>query len=289
MRYCVYSLAWFITATYAGAGTLHSQTVDVAKSEAVTVEIEGERPAPPKSPDVDATVQAIVERSNGFRKQEGRSELAVDQTLQKTAQDFADYMAEQDRYGHQADGRTPSERAKAQGYDFAIVLENIAYAYDSRGFEAPALAEKLVQGWIESPEHRENLLDPDVTQIGVGVAESPTTHYLYAVQLFARPASLAVEFTLFNATQAPFTYKLDERSFVIEPRYARTHRSGRPPTVTIEWPDESEKKPTTFEPESGMRYVIQRNAEGAFELAKTKAEKLAPAASSSSDPESPRE
>ena len=207
--------------------------------------------------------------------------MTVDQTLQKTAQEFANYMAENDRYGHYADGRNPSERAKAHGYEYAIVLENIAYAYDSRGFEAPGLAEKFVQGWIESPEHRENLVDPDVTQIGVGVAESSQTHYYYGVQMFGRPASLAVEFTIFNASRTPVPYELEGRKFVIEPRYARTHRSGRPPELTIQWPEDAKQQPTTIEPESGMRYRVERNAEGAFELTKSKAEK--PASAEASD------
>jgi hypothetical protein len=90
--------------------------------------------------------------------------------------------------------------------------------------------------------------------------------------MLARPASLTTEFTIFNVSETPVTYKVGQSSFVVEPRYARTHRSGRPPTVTVQWPAESKQQPTTFDPESGMRYVIQKNAEGAFEVAKTKVE-----------------
>jgi uncharacterized protein YkwD len=271
MRFRVENVASLFLLGALAAATLHAQVSDVASHERQTIEIEGETPEPPKSADVEATVAGIVERSNAFREQEGREPVAVDQTLQGTAQEFANYMAENDRYGHQADGRTPSQRAKAHGYDFAIVLENIAYAYDSRGFEAPALAEKLVQGWIDSPPHRENLLDPDVTVIGVGVAESRTTHYYYAVQMFGRPASLAVEFSLFNVTQTPIAYEIDGRSFTLEPRYVRTHTSGRPPQVTIRWPEESKQQPTVLKPDAGDRYRIEAGEDGAFRVEKTAA------------------
>lgn len=262
-----------------GAPSALAQVVDVASNEQVTIEIEGESPEPPKSAERDATVAAIVERSNAFRKEQGKEPVAVDQTLQATAQKFADYMAEQDRYGHQADGRTPSQRAKSQGYDYAILLENIAYAYDSRGFEAPALAEKLVQGWIDSPPHRENLLDPDVTAIGVGVAESRTTHYYYAVQLFGRPASLRVEFSIFNVTQTPITYETAGRAFTLEPRFARTHNSGRPPEVTIRWPEASQRQPTVLRPEQGDRYRIEAGDDGALRVEKTPSAAESPAPS----------
>jgi uncharacterized protein YkwD len=56
----------------------------------------------------------------------------------RTAQYFADYMARTDEYGHHADGRSPMERARRQGYAPCIVSENIAYRYtsDPEGFTA---------------------------------------------------------------------------------------------------------------------------------------------------------
>lgn len=272
-----------------GSYSALAQVSDVTSGEHMTREFEGERPEPPVSADLEATVAGIYERSNAFRKQEGREPLAVDQTLQKTAQDFADYMAETDRYGHQADGRTPSQRAKEHGYEYAIVLENIAFAYDSRGYEAPALAEQFVQGWIDSPPHRENLLDPDVTQIGVGVAESQSTQHYYAVQLFGRPGSLGVEFSVFNVTQTAVPYEVGGRTFTIEPRYARTHIFGRPQKVTFEWPGDSEKQPTTVEPKTGTRYRIETSDEGGFRLVTTQEsseETPAPPAEEAPAPES---
>jgi uncharacterized protein YkwD len=287
MRFRIELVASLVLLSAFGSTAILAQVADVTTAEHVTREFEGERPAPPKSADLKATVAAIYERSNAFRTQEGRETLAVDPTLQETAQKFADYMAESDRYGHQADGRTPSQRAKAQGYDYAIVLENIAFAYDSRGYEAPALSEQFVQGWIDSPPHRENLLDPDVTQIGVGVAESQTTQHYYAVQLFGRPGSLSIEFSIFNVTQTPIPYEVGKRTYVIEPRYTRTHTFGRPPEVTFQWPEESKQQPTVVEPQTGTRYRIETNDEGGFRLVTTQATPEEPSESPAAETPAP--
>ena len=52
--------------------------------------------------------------------------------------------------------------------------ENIAYGQTS--------AQSVVQGWMNSPGHRRNILSPDFTSIGVGVYES--NGILYWTQLF---------------------------------------------------------------------------------------------------------
>lgn len=54
-----------------------------------------------------------------------------------------------------------------------------------------------MQGWIESPPHRENMLAEYVTQTGVAVATSDQETY-YAVQMFGRPQSAAIEIQISN-------------------------------------------------------------------------------------------
>jgi hypothetical protein len=57
----------------------------------------------------------------------GLDHLQRNEQLEATAQDFADYMARTDRYGHSADGRQARERTKAHDYSFCLIAENIAY------------------------------------------------------------------------------------------------------------------------------------------------------------------
>lgn len=147
-------------------------------------------PPPVREPLVPDTGQAekrVIEDTNAFRGEQGQHRLKADETLAATAQRFADYMARTGHYAHDADGRTPGQRLRAAGYDYCMVAENIAYAYDSRGFRTPQLVDKLVDGWKASPGHRRNMLDPEATVTGVAIALSPKNGYYYAVQMFARP------------------------------------------------------------------------------------------------------
>lgn len=62
--------------------------------------------------------------------------------------------------------------------------ENVAWMGDTRVVPADDVAGTIHQGWMDSPGHRENLLDPGYTRIGVGVAFSPE-HGYYLTQNFA--------------------------------------------------------------------------------------------------------
>src|SRR5579862_2360822 len=80
----------------------HEDHVEVIRPPSV-------KPAPdPKKPDVAAAAKSIIEQTNVFRKDEGKSLLKVDERLSQTARYFAGYMASSDRYGHTADGSSPA-------------------------------------------------------------------------------------------------------------------------------------------------------------------------------------
>jgi uncharacterized protein YkwD len=79
--------------------------------------------------------------------------------LQAAAQAQADDLAAADRLGHLgADGAQLSQRLSRAGYDACVSAENVA-----RG--APDIRRTIAQ-WMDSPEHRANILDPSVTQFG---------------------------------------------------------------------------------------------------------------------------
>ncbi len=132
---------------------------------------------------VEARVLSLV---NELRAGRGLAALEPEPRLEKAAADFARHMARTGVLEHDADGRTPAARAKQRGYTYCVISENIAYEYNSRGFSPDALARNLVDGWRDSPTHRENILDPAVTQTGLGIARNERGEF-YAAQLFARP------------------------------------------------------------------------------------------------------
>ncbi len=140
---------------------------------------------------------SIVEKTNQLRQEAGLPAVEANEELTDTAMKFATFMAETDKYGHQADGQTPAQRARKAGYDYCVVRENIAYRVNTGEVTSDGLTDAFVQGWIDSPEHRENMLADYVVHTGVAVATTDDESY-YAVQMFGRPKSAAIQLKLTN-------------------------------------------------------------------------------------------
>jgi uncharacterized protein YkwD len=215
-----------------------------------------------EQPDLKQAASLIVASTNAFRQEQNRGKVKVNAELTAAAQYFAAFMARTNKYGHTADGKRPADRVAAQGYEYCIVLENIAYQYNSAGFATATLAEKFFTGWKESPPHRKNMLDPDVTETGVAIAHSAETGYYYAVQLFGRPHSQTIEFTVANQAQATIRYRVADQTLELPPRYTRTHEQCRPPQVTFLLDDGKAEQPQTkiVRPKGGEAYVVEGTA-----------------------------
>jgi uncharacterized protein YkwD len=234
------------------------------RTQIVRIPADAARPDPAKSPPLDRAESLIVDRTNTFRREQGRPAVAADESLARAAREFAQFMARTDKYGHAADGRQPADRAKAAGYDYCLVSENIAYQFSSEGYDLDGLVHGFVQGWIDSPGHRRNMVDPDVVHTGVAVARNADGVY-YAVQLFGRPESMRVDFKVANRTDRAVRYTLDDKSYDLPPRAIRTHGVCRPPTLKIETgaPDAETLRPsdgavfTVVEGRNGVR--VQRS------------------------------
>src|SRR5262245_42162604 len=106
---------------------------------------------PAKSAKLPEAAKRVLALTNELRKDKERDKVEINPQLVNAAQAFAEYMARTSRYGHQADGSTPADRAQKAGFKYCIIAENIAYAYDSDGFTTDALADELIGGWKASP------------------------------------------------------------------------------------------------------------------------------------------
>lgn len=210
----------------------------------------------PVSADLVEAGRLIVQGTNAFRARQGAGATKPNSRLQQAARDFARYMARTGRYSHEADGRQPWERAGAHGYAYCMVSENIAFQFDSRGFQTRDLAERFVKGRELSPGHRRNMLDPDATETGVAVARSEGGRY-YAVQLFGRPQSMRIAFRIANRTAHTVSYQLGDERFQLAPRMVRRHEQCRPHALSIRLPGASQA--TTVQPAHGGRYAIERS------------------------------
>jgi len=241
-----------------------AQAVETHNRE--TIKAAKAAPAKGDAPDLAKAVQQIVDQTNEFRKQEKQPSVQINKELTKAAEYFAGFMAKTGKYGHEADDKKPADRAKEHGYDYCIVLENIAYLYNSEGFTVESLAGGFVKGWKESPGHRKNMLDPDVTDTGVAIARSEETGYYYAVQMFGRPKSKAFEFQIANQSDAEIEYKVGDEDFKLAPRYTRTHQRCRPPEVSFTGPKElAETKPLKLA--GGEKLAVTGKA-GGYEVRK---------------------
>jgi len=77
------------------------------------------------------------------------------------AENHSENMALQDFFDHQGvNGDDVIDRISIIGYNYFTAGENIGAGYST--------PEAVVEGWINSPGHRANLLNPDFTEIGVG-------------------------------------------------------------------------------------------------------------------------
>jgi len=218
------------------------------------------------SPELSPAEKMILSQTNAFRKQQQLDALKPNPKLNETAQDFADFMARTGKYGHTADGKRPSERVSNHGYDYCLVAENIANQVRSTGFTADDLAKTFVSGWKNSPEHRKNMLDPDVTDIGVAVARRSDSPTYLAVQMFGRPQSQAISFQVSNQSDAKVEYTLSHRgsdkTFPLPPQLRQIHQQCRPTQIAFSTPD------TRLEVEDGAEYVVQRSPDGKLDVSR---------------------
>src|SRR5438128_869313 len=82
-------------------------------------------------PDLKKAIDTIIEQTNRLRKENGLAPVAANDKLNTTADYFAKFMAASGKYGHEADGHLPSERATKHGYQYALINENIAWQLNS--------------------------------------------------------------------------------------------------------------------------------------------------------------
>lgn len=133
--------------------------------------------AEPYSPQgLARTAADVLARTNAHRTAAGLRPLAPDPRLTAAAQAHSADMVARAFYSHTApDGSEPWHRAAAAGSAHRAVGENIACGQRS--------AAEVVEGWMNSPGHRANILKPAFTHLGVGFAGGGSAG-TYWTQLF---------------------------------------------------------------------------------------------------------
>ena len=115
----------------------------------------------------DITRDAVVASMNAQRAQQGLPPLRIDDRLCAAAGDRMREMEEMAYWDHVSpEGRSPFAWLKPRGYDFRYAGENLA-----KGFET---AEVLVESWMESRGHRENIMSPLYNDCGIAIIDGST-------------------------------------------------------------------------------------------------------------------
>ena len=123
----------------------------------------------------------IIRLTNQQRSRYGKPALKENSLLNSIARKHAENMAQKNILNHTLDGKGAADRLQAGKYQYWAYGENIAAGYRT--------AQSVMNGWMNSPGHKSNILDSKnygLTEIGVGTARSANGTPYYC-QVFAKP------------------------------------------------------------------------------------------------------
>ncbi len=125
---------------------------------------------------------------NTERAKAGVSQLAEDSRLDEVARKHCEEMRDLDYFAHESPvvaNRLPSDRYRQEfGTDAAVLAENIE-KNDRIGLTLTT-AQTIEMGFLQSPEHKANMLQDGVTVMGVGLAVN-ADGTIWATEMFAKP------------------------------------------------------------------------------------------------------
>lgn len=129
----------------------------------------------------------IISETNEIREVESLLPLRESETLDQAAQMKAEDMAKGEYFAHHSpDGRSPWYWLDEAGYEFAYAGENLAVHFTD--------STEIVEAWLDSPTHRDNILNSNYREIGIGTAKGRYEGYdtVFVVQLFGTPTTEVV-------------------------------------------------------------------------------------------------
>ncbi|GEM_PF-5714957 len=128
----------------------------------------------PEDPTLSAMKRSIIDLTNAERQQRGLAALRFNIFLAESAQAHTDDMQQRDYMAHESpEGTTAVDRVKVAGYldEFNRCQCSSSYTVGENLAKGQVTAAEVVQGWMDSPGHRKNILNPDFTEIGIGITK----------------------------------------------------------------------------------------------------------------------
>lgn len=140
-------------------------------------------PTPAQSTAAAEMEQQIWQQINAIRKQQGLSELRYNETLASVARKYSEKMAERNFFAHVSpDGDSVADRVRAAKVFYWMVGENLF-----RSANIPQPVPAAVEGWMNSPGHRANILRSEYRETGIGVWRVGNSYWVTQVFLRSIP------------------------------------------------------------------------------------------------------
>lgn len=145
----------------------------------------------------DIGSNSLVSATNQKRAAVGVGALAYNDKLTKAAQNKANDMATRDYWSHNTpEGTPPWIFITNAGYSYSIAGENLAFGYRITSTNPVTNELGVIDGWMASPTHKDNMLNSRFTEVGFGIANSPSYQNLgqqtIVVAMYASPIPAVV-------------------------------------------------------------------------------------------------
>jgi len=192
----------------------------------------------------DISIQSLLDNTNNQRSANGLGGLGLNAALDQAAQSKANDMAARDYWSHNTpDGQTPWSFIAAAGYSYQTAGENLAYGFDTSA--------NTVTGWMNSPEHRANILNTTYQEVGFGIASSPnyqgTGPETIVVAMYAEPVGAPVAVAT-PAAPAPAAANQPKSTTPNPTSGAAAQSGGDTPVATDSLPAPAASAPTPKAP-----------------------------------------
>ncbi len=127
------------------------------------------------------TSEKIIELTNKERVKNGFTPLTANQLLTKAAYEKGKEIIKNQTFNHTINGQKFSVWIKNVGYKYIYAGENLAIDFST--------SEGVVRAWLNSPTHKENLLNPNFQEIGVAIIKDRFNDHntILVVQIFGSP------------------------------------------------------------------------------------------------------
>lgn len=125
--------------------------------------------------------EGVVGLVNRERIERGLNPVSTNQKLETAAKWKAEDMIEKDYWEHFHNGKSPWDWMKEADYNYEDAGENLAIDFTE--------VELMHQAWMNSPSHRDNIINSKYKEIGVGIAKGDYEGHetIIVVEMFGNP------------------------------------------------------------------------------------------------------